>query len=110
MVDILSSIFLIIGAIFLMLGGLGLLRMPDTLNRIQAGGKATTLGSFAVLIGVALRNPEWAPKIILIIIFIAISSPIGSSVIARAAYKAKNVTININQDDLKNRGDDNDTN
>ncbi|MBU1144774.1 MAG: monovalent cation/H(+) antiporter subunit G [Firmicutes bacterium] len=108
--EIISYIFLVIGGIFFFLGGLGILRMPDTFNRIQAGTKATTLGSFSILIGVAFANPSWTFKIIIIIVFIAISNPIGSSAIVKATYKAKNIPTNLVQDDLANRGDVNDTN
>ncbi|KRT59276.1 monovalent cation/H(+) antiporter subunit G, partial [endosymbiont of Ridgeia piscesae] len=34
---LLADIFLLIGAAFTFLGALGLLRMPDVYNRIQAG-------------------------------------------------------------------------
>jgi multicomponent Na+:H+ antiporter subunit G len=83
---IIGQIFIIIGTVFLFLGALGLLRMPDVYNRIQAGTKATTLGSLAVLIGVAILNPAWGLKLFLLAIFILLSSPVGSSTIARAAY------------------------
>lgn len=103
--EIVSYIFLIIGGLFFLLGGLGILRMPDTFNRIQAGTKATTLGAFSTLIGVAFANPSWIFKIIIIIVFIAISNPIGSSAIAKATYNSKNVPDNLVQDDLKDGGD-----
>ena len=102
--EIASYIFMTIGGLFFLLGGLGVLRMPDTFNRIQAGTKATTLGAFSVLIGVAFANPSWAAKIIIIIVFIVISNPIGSSVIAKATYNSKNIPDNLVQDDLKERG------
>lgn len=108
--EIISYIFLIIGGIFFFLGGLGILRMPDTFNRIQAGTKATTLGAFSLLIGIAFAHPSWIFKIVVIIVFIAISNPIGSSVIARATYKAKNIPSNLVQDDLAKRGEENDNN
>lgn len=104
--EIISSIFLIIGAIFFLLGGLGILRMPDTFNRIQAGTKATTLGAFSLLIGIAFAYPSWIFKIVVIIIFIAISNPIGSSAIARATYKSKDKPTNLVQDDMADRGED----
>jgi len=102
-----SYVFMIIGGLFFLLGGLGVLRMPDTFNRIQAGTKATTLGAFSILIGVAFANPEWAwiSKIIIIIVFIIISNPIGSSAIAKATYNSKNIPDNLVQDDLKERGE-----
>ena len=97
---IVSSVFLIIGGLFYFLGGLGVLRMPDVFNRIQAGTKATTLGAFSILIGVGISHPEWLLKVILIIVFIALSNPIGSSVLAKAAYKSGHVPENLVQNDL----------
>ena len=85
---ILGNLFLLMGAIFLFLGALGLVRMPDVYNRIQAGTKAVTLGTLAILFGVALLHPTWLPKLLLIAFFILLTSPVGSSTIARAAYLA----------------------
>lgn len=87
--NIAASILMIIGAVFLALGGFGVFRMPDVFNRIQAGTKATTLGAFSLILGVGFANPDWFLKIALIIVFIAITNPVGSSVLARAAYKAR---------------------
>lgn len=98
--EIVSQVFLIIGGLFYLLGGLGILRMPDVFNRIQAGTKATTLGAFAILIGVGFANPEWFIKVAVIIIFIALSNPIGSSVLAKASYIATEKPDNLVQDDL----------
>ncbi len=104
--EIISYIFLIIGGVFFFLGGLGVLRMPDTFNRIQAGTKATTLGAFSILIGIGFAHPSWIFKLILIIVFIAISNPIGSSVIARATYKSNHIPTNLVQDDMADRGEE----
>ena len=106
--EIASYIFLIIGGLFYLLGGLGVLRMPDTFNRIQAGTKATTLGSFSIMIGLMFEHPDWIFKLIVIIIFIAISNPIGSSAIAKATYVAGQIPDNLVQDDLKERGEKHD--
>lgn len=99
--EIVSYVFMIIGAMFYLLGGLGVLRMPDVFNRIQAGTKATTLGAFSLLIGVGISHPEMLLKVILIIVFIALSNPIGSSMLAKAAYKSEKLPSNLVQDDLK---------
>ena len=84
--SIVGNILMILGAVFYAIAGLGLFRMPDVYNRIQAGTKATTLGTFALLLGIGCLHPDWFFKIILIIIFIIITNPISSSVLARAAY------------------------
>lgn len=85
MSELLGNLLLFLGAGFMFLGALGLLRMPDVYNRLQAGTKATTLGSIATLAGIAVLHPDWAPKLLLIVLFILLTSPIGSSTIARAA-------------------------
>lgn len=84
--SILGYILITIGAFFYFLGGLGIFRMPDVYNRLQAGTKATTLGSFSVILGVGLVNLDYLPKALVIIAFIALTNPVGSSVLARAAY------------------------
>ncbi|MCK5716171.1 MAG: Na+/H+ antiporter subunit G [Thiomargarita sp.] len=83
---LIGNIFILIGALFLFLGALGLVRMPDVYNRIQAGTKAVTLGSLALLFGMSFLHPDWIPKLVLIALFILLTSPVGSSTIARAAY------------------------
>jgi len=100
-------IFVVIGAAFYALGGLGMFRMPDVFNRLQAGTKATTLGTITLLFGVGLLHPEWMLKILLIIVFLTITNPVGSSTLARAAYLAK-VKMKAGKDELKSllNGDD----
>ena len=60
---------------FCFLGALGLLRMPDVYNRIQAGTKAVTLGSLSLLLGVGLHHPEWWAKLLVIALFILLTNP-----------------------------------
>ena len=83
-----ADCLLLIGGLFALLGALGLLRMPDVYNRIQAGTKAVTLGTLSFMIGVAFLHPEWWSKLLCIAGFIVFTNPVGSSTIARAAYLA----------------------
>lgn len=83
-----GDLFLVIGALFCLLATIGLLRMPDTYNRIQAGTKAGTLGALSLLLGVALIEPGWWAKLLVIAGFILFTSPVGSSTIARAIHLA----------------------
>ncbi|MET0089979.1 MAG: monovalent cation/H(+) antiporter subunit G [Candidatus Thiodiazotropha sp.] len=83
-----ADIFLLIGAAFTLFGAIGLVRMPDVYNRIQAGTKAVTLGALCLLIGVALLFPSWWSKILVIGLLILITNPLGSSTIARALLMA----------------------
>ncbi len=80
--------FISLGVIFLFLGALGIVRMPDVYTRLQAGTKASTLGALGTIIGVGLIQPEWFWKTLIIAIFIAISNPISSHALARGSYKS----------------------
>ncbi len=83
---LIADILLLLGAIFCFLGALGLIRMPDIYNRIQAGTKAATLGSIAIMLGIGMLYPEWWSKLLCIIGFLLFTSPVSSSVLARAVY------------------------
>ena len=85
---LMADVFLLLGAAFLALGALGILRMPDVYNRIQAGTKSVTLGAVSFLMGVALLHPAWWAKVLCIAGFILFTSPVGSSTIARALFQA----------------------
>lgn len=80
-------ILILIGSLFLALGGLGLVRMPDLYNRLQAGTKATTLGAMTTVLGSAFLAPSMFGKAILLIVFITMANPVSSSTIARSAYR-----------------------
>lgn len=76
------------GSVFLFLGALGIVRMPDIYNRMQAGTKTTTLGNILTLGGLGLLVPGWLPKIVLVILFVLITNPISSHALARAVHRA----------------------
>ena len=77
-----------IGALFLFLASLGIFRMPDVYNRMQAGTKATTLGTILMLGGIAIGRPEWTGKLLLVMLFLVLTNPISSHALARAAHFA----------------------
>ncbi len=81
-----GSIITLSGSIFLFLGALGVYRMPDLYNRMQAGTKATTLGTILTLLGIGICHYEWLGQIRVIIMFIALTNPISSHALARAAH------------------------
>ncbi len=77
-----------LGALFLLLGAIGIVRMPDMYTRMQAGTKATTLGAMSFILGIGFMEPAWLIKTILIVVFIALSNPISSHALARAAHRS----------------------
>ena len=85
--QLLGAIITLIGSVLLFLGALGILRMPDVYNRMQAGTKATTLGTMLSLIGIGLVIPVWLPRLILLIVFIVFTNPISAQALSRAAHR-----------------------
>jgi multicomponent Na+:H+ antiporter subunit G len=83
-----GSIVALIGAAFLFLGALGVLRMPDVYNRMQTGAKTTTLGSILTLTGIGIYRPGWLPQMLILVAFIVITNPISTHALARAAHFA----------------------
>jgi multicomponent Na+:H+ antiporter subunit G len=85
--EILGSLVVLGGSLFLFTAGLGVLRMPDSYNRIQTGTKASTLGIMLVLIGMSIDHPSWAGKMLILAIFVVITNPVSSHALARAAHR-----------------------
>lgn len=87
--DVIGSIFLISGAVFVLIGSIGIVRLPDFFTRTHATGKCDTLGLALVLIGLAIHEGGTlnTAKLILIAVFISIANPTATHAIARAAYK-----------------------
>jgi multicomponent Na+:H+ antiporter subunit G len=87
--ELFGAIITLIGSFILLIASIGLVRMPDIYNRLQVGTKASTLGTILVLAGLAIVIPGWAGKLLLLIIFIMVTNPVSSHVLARAAYFIK---------------------
>jgi multicomponent Na+:H+ antiporter subunit G len=81
-------LLLIMGAVFMFLAALGIVRLPDFYTRLQAATKAGTLGAACVLMAVALREPDAGnvSKVMVILFFIVLTAPVAASLIGRAAY------------------------
>ncbi|MCU4716540.1 monovalent cation/H(+) antiporter subunit G [Halapricum hydrolyticum] len=80
---------LAIGSFFLIVGTVGLLRLPDVYNRMHATSKATTLGAASLfLAGAVYFGPKGPGLVSLVgIVFLFLTAPTGAHVISRAAHK-----------------------
>jgi len=86
MAAIIGAFLSLTGSLFFLLSGIGLLRMPDAFNRMQAGTKATTLGSIFFLIGIGLQKPDYLGRTVILVVFIVLTNPVSSNALARAAH------------------------
>jgi multicomponent Na+:H+ antiporter subunit G len=81
-----GALVTLVGSLFLFLGALGIVRMPDLYNRMQAGTKATTLGTILTLMGIGIYHPAWLGRMVLLVIFVAMTNPLSTHALARAAH------------------------
>lgn len=86
--DIATAVLLLIGAAFMLLAGLGVIRMPDLFMRTQAATKAATLGVGCTLMSVAVHFGELTvvTRAALITAFVLLTAPVSAHMIARAAH------------------------
>ena len=90
MSETIGYLIITVGVLFDLFGCIGLVRMPDVYNRLQAGTKCVTLGTCLILIGAAIVTPSGpaAIKCVLCAIFVLLTSPVGAHAIARAAHRS----------------------
>lgn len=99
MIDLLTIItylliilFLLIGTFFIFSSAVGIIRFPGVFTRLHAATKAPTLGIASLLIGTFLflyvAHGLLSGKLLLAIIFILLTNPVGGHMLSRAAHKS----------------------
>jgi multicomponent Na+:H+ antiporter subunit G len=90
MIDVIGLIFISVGLAFDLVGCLGLVRLPDVYNRLQASTKCVTLGTCSILFGTFLIVGFTAAglKALMCMIFLALTSPVAAHAVARGAHRA----------------------
>ena len=86
-IDLLSWVSLVAGSIFLIIGTIGLIRLPDFFTRLHAASVVDTLGCILIMMGLMLQAglSLVTVKLILIMIFILLTSPTAAHALAKAA-------------------------
>lgn len=104
-----SAILLTLGALLMLLAGIGLLRMPDVFLRMSATSKAATLGVILIMVAAAVYFNDLGvtARAIGIVIFIILTAPISAHMIGRAAYiTGEKLWSETKIDELKGRYDE----
>ena len=86
--EIFSWIFILLGSLLILIGSIGLIRLPDFWSRLHGASITDTGGVLFLLIGMMIQAGSiWIfLKLVAIGIFLFISSPTASHAIANAAY------------------------
>jgi len=89
--DVLSWIFLLGGAIFLLVGAVGALRFPDFYTRLHAVSVCDTMGAGLVLVGLMLQGglSLVTVKLLLMFYFMIFTGPTAVHALAEAAMQSK---------------------
>jgi len=79
-----------VGGLFVVVGGIGILRMPEFYTRVHAASVTETLGTLLVLIGLMLQGgfSLVTLKLLAILIFLLITAPTAAYALANAAVLA----------------------
>ncbi len=95
--DVLSWVFIVAGLFFIVVGGIGLIRLPDVYTRLHAAGMTDTMGAGLLLIGLSFQAGLTLVTVRLLMIwaFLLFTSPIATHALARAALHGKVEPIQI---------------
>ena len=86
---VLSGLSIAIGVIALLIGSLGLIKLPDVYCRIHAVGMIDTAGASFIILGMIIHQgfSLVSFKLALIGVFLFFTSPIATHAVAQVAYK-----------------------
>lgn len=91
LIDAVVSLLLLAGASFVLVGSIGLARLPDFMTRLHGPTKATTLGIGAIvlasLIHVSAAQGSLSLRDLSISLFLFLTAPISAHVLSKAALK-----------------------
>lgn len=96
MIAYISGLLIALGLIFFLVGSIGMIRLPDFYSRLHAAGIIDTMGLLLTMAGLALLiltdftlgNFLSALKIILIVVFVFLTSPTATHAIVNAGIRA----------------------
>ncbi|MEW6486418.1 MAG: monovalent cation/H(+) antiporter subunit G [Thermodesulfobacteriota bacterium] len=87
--ETLAVVFLAAGGAFMLVGSIGIVRLPDFYTRTHAASKIDTMGIMLLLAGLAFHEGMTLStgKLVLLIVFVAVANPVGSHALARSALR-----------------------
>ncbi len=88
LLDLVSWVLIVSGALFCVIGALGLLRLPEFYARMHGAGVTDTLGVALLLIGLMLEPAHWTVtvKLVVLLCLLYITSPTAAHALIHAAH------------------------
>jgi len=92
-IDLFASLLLITGGIFILIGALGAVKLPDFYTRLHAPTKATTLGIGCILVASMIlhahKSDGFSIQELVISLFLFITAPVSAYMVAKAALQRR---------------------
>ncbi len=92
-IEVVISLFLVVGSIFALVGAIGLYRLPDFFTRLHGPTKATTLGvggiTIASMIFFSNQGDGLSLHEVLLTLFLFLTAPVSAHVLAKAAMQQR---------------------
>jgi multicomponent K+:H+ antiporter subunit G len=97
-IELVVSVLIVAGAVFVFIGALGLAKLPDFYTRLHAPTKATTLGMGCLLVAsmilVTYQQGYLSLHELLITLFLLITAPVTAHMLAKTAMHHKLEILN----------------
>lgn len=86
-IDLLSWILLSIGGVFILIGGIGVIRLPELYTRMHAASLTDSIGTILILVGIMLQSGISLAtiKLMAILVFMLLTGPTATYALANAA-------------------------
>ena len=92
-IDAVSAVFMVTGALMSLGAAIGLLRFPDLMSRMHAATKPQVLGLFLLLSALGLQMRTWWvwPVLVVAWLFQLLTVPVSAHMVGRAGYRTKHL-------------------
>lgn len=101
MTELISGVLEVVGAAFVLIGGIGVIRFGDFLSRTHPATKAPTLGLILIVTGVAidLHTAVAVITVVLVVVLQLLTVPVGTHMLGRASHGSDDVEIVVDEVD-----------
>ncbi len=108
MIDIVVSVLLLVGSCFLLVGTIGLVRLPDFFMRLHGPTKATTLGVGGMLLAAIVHaaGRDFSLRALLIALFLFVTAPVSAYLLGQAGLRRRVISRAPLPDDFPGLGRD----
>lgn len=90
-VSLIASILIFLGSIIALISAIGIVKFQDVFLRSHASTKSSTLSVLLTVVGVLIyfivNSGFFSVRLLLSLVFINLTSPVGMHLISRAAYR-----------------------